>query len=198
MNSSCNARPDLVQAIQQITPIMVLDTRLKDEWIWQPAQHGTYTCSSGYFWLLQEQRGWDPDCDMKWIWRLKVYANIQHFIWLCSHLTFPTNARRHYCNMASTPGCTCCSSIMEDHLHCLRDCPHFKELWIHLRMREHIIFFSLTDATCWVKQMACGTLSLLFLAGLWQTRCWRNNSSIEEHSWQIEEVVRNKVSINES
>jgi hypothetical protein len=51
-------------------------------------------------------------------------------------------------------------------------------------------FFSLTDATGWVKQMACGTRSLLFLAGLWQAWCWRNNSIFEEHSWQIQEVVR--------
>jgi len=80
MNSSCNVQPDLVQAIQQITPPMVLDTLVKDEWTWQPTQHGTYTCSSCYFWLLQEQRGWDHNCDMKWIWRLKVSPNIQHFI----------------------------------------------------------------------------------------------------------------------
>jgi hypothetical protein len=47
---------DIVQAIQ-ITPPMILDTRLNDELTWQPAQQGKYTCSSGYFWLLQQQRG---------------------------------------------------------------------------------------------------------------------------------------------
>jgi hypothetical protein len=181
---------DIVQAIQQITPPMILDTRLNDEWAWQPEQQGKYTCSSGYFWLLQQQRGWDPNCDMRWIWRLKVPAKIQHFIWLCSHNALPTNARRHYCNMAASPGCTRCSSLMEDHLHCLRDCPHSKELWLRLGMGGQRDFFSLTETTTWVKQMACGTLSLLFLAGLWKAWCWRNNSIFEEQPCQIHEVVR--------
>ncbi|RHN57049.1 putative reverse transcriptase zinc-binding domain-containing protein [Medicago truncatula] len=77
--------------------------------------------------LFEEKRGWDPNCDMRWIWRLKVPAKIQHFIWLCSYNALPTNVCRHYCNMATSPGCTRCSSLMEDHLHCLRDCPHSKE-----------------------------------------------------------------------
>jgi len=47
---------DIVQAIEQITPLMILDTRLNDEWTWQPTQQGKYTCSSEYFWLLKHYK----------------------------------------------------------------------------------------------------------------------------------------------
>lgn len=97
---------------------------------------------------------------------------------------------RHYCNMAATPSCTRYSSLMEDLLHCLRDCPHSKELWLLLGLGGHMNFFSLTNAIGWVKQMACGTRSLLFLPRLWQAWCWRNNRLFEEHPLQIQEVVR--------
>jgi len=50
--------------------------------------------------------------------------------------------------------------------------------------------FSLTEAKTLVKQMASGPLAILFLAGLWQTWCWRNNSIFEEQPCQIHEVVR--------
>jgi len=79
---------------------------------------------------------------------------------------------------------------MENHLHCLRDFPHSMELWLRLGMGGQKDFFSLTESTTWVKQMACGTLSLLFLAGLWQAWCWRNNSIFEEQPYQIHEVAR--------
>lgn len=51
-------------------------------------------------------------------------------------------------------------------------------------------FFSLTETTTWVKQMACGTVSLLFLAELWEAWCWRNNSIFQEQPSQIHEVLR--------
>lgn len=76
---------------------------------------------------------------------------------------------------------------MEDHLHYLRDCPHYAFAW---EWEDKWIFFSLTEARIWVKQMACGTPSVLFLTGLWQTWCWRNNSIFELQPCQFYEVVR--------
>lgn len=63
----------------------------------------------------------------------------------------------------------------------LCDCPHSKELWLLLGLGGHMDFLSLTNVTGWVKQMACGTRSLLFLPGLWQTWCWRNNRLYEKN-----------------
>jgi hypothetical protein len=71
---------------------------------------------------------------MNWLWRLKVPAKLQHFLWLCFHNALPINARRHHCNMVASPSCTRCSSPIEDILHCLRDCPHSIEFWLGLNM----------------------------------------------------------------
>jgi hypothetical protein len=119
---------DIVHYIHQLPAPNNLDVRLQDAWTWRHAKKGEYTCSSGYYWLLQQNRDWNVNCNMNWLWRLKVPAKLQHFLWLCFHNALPINVRWHHCNMVSSPSCTRCSSPIEDILHCLRDCPHSKEL----------------------------------------------------------------------
>jgi len=79
---------DIVQYIHQLPAPNNLDVRLPDAWTWRHAKKGEYTCLSGYYWLLQQNRNWNVNC----------------------------------------------SSPMEDILHCLRDCPHSRELWLRLNM----------------------------------------------------------------
>jgi hypothetical protein len=80
---------------------------------------------------------------------------------------------------------------MEDLFHCLRECPYSKELWLRLGMSLHSNFFLQTDVIVWIHDdMACGATSTLFIAGLWQVWCWRNNMIFEHQHWKIHEVVR--------
>jgi hypothetical protein len=101
---------DIVHYIHQLPAPNNLDVRLQDVWTWRHAKKGKYTCSSGYHWLLQQNRDWNVNCNMNWLWRLKVPAKLQHFLWLCFHNVLPINARRHHCNMVASPSCTRCSS----------------------------------------------------------------------------------------
>lgn len=54
----------------QYTSPAVLDSGLTDTWSWNHAKQGAYTCANGYFWRLKQQRDWDDNCNMSWIWRL--------------------------------------------------------------------------------------------------------------------------------
>jgi len=88
------------------------------------------------------------------------------------------------------PSCTRCSSPMEDLCHCLHECPHYKELWLRIGMSLHLNYFLQTYVIVWIHDMVCGVASNLFIAGLWQSWCWRNNVIFEHQHWQIHEVVR--------
>lgn len=182
--------PALIETIQTVPAPMTLDPRLPDTWTWKHAAQGHYTCSNGYYWLLNQHRNWDVNINMRWIWRLKVPAKVQHFIWLCLHNALPTNARRHHCNMVASSSCTRCSSPMEDLLHCLRECPHSKEVWLRLGMGAHPNFFSQAETNSWIYDMIHSTSMYIFIAGLWQVWCWRNNMIFEEQPWRIHEVLR--------
>lgn len=182
--------PEIVALIQNIPTPLTLDPGLPDTWTWQPAIQGSYTCSSGYFWLLNQHRNWDTNINMKWIWRLKIPAKLQHFIWLCLHNALPTNARRHHCNMVASPSCTRCSSPMEDLFHCLRECPHSKEVWLRLGMGIHPYFFLQADLDTWIFDMVHSESMYIFIAGLWHVWCWRNNMIFEEQPWHLREVIK--------
>jgi len=91
-NGRCNLQglatmipTDIVHYIHQLPAPNNLDVRLQDVWTWRHAKKGEYTCSSGYYWLLQQNRDWNVNCNMNWLWRLKVPAKLQHFLWLCFH-----------------------------------------------------------------------------------------------------------------
>jgi len=113
---------------------------------------------------------------MNWLWRLKVPAKLQHFLWLCFHNALPINTCRNHCNMVASPSCTRCSSPIEDILHCLRDCPHSRELWFRLNMGHYNNFFSEFDVKVWLHEMTKSTSSILFITGVWYAWCWRNNT----------------------
>jgi len=106
-----------------------LDERLQDAWTLRHAKKDEYTCSSGYYWLFQQNRDLNVNCNMNWLWRLKVPSKLQHFLWLCFHNVL--HVCWHHCNMVASPSCTRCSSPIEDILHCLHDCPHSRELCLH-------------------------------------------------------------------
>jgi len=47
---------DIVHYIHKLPTPNNLDARLQDAWTWRHANKGEYTCSSGYHWLLQQNR----------------------------------------------------------------------------------------------------------------------------------------------
>ena len=157
-----------------------MDVRLQDAWTWRHAKKGAYTCSSGYYWPLQPNRDWNVNCKMNWLWRLKVPAKLQQFLCLCFHNVLPINVCRHHYNMVASPSHTCCSSPIEDILHCLRDCPHSKELWLRLNMGRYRNLFSTIDVENWLQEMTKGTSPILFVAEVWYAWCWRNNVIFED------------------
>ena len=57
----------IIQYIHQLPAPNNLDVRLQDAWTWRHAMKGEYTCSSGYYWLLQKNRDWNVNCNMKWL-----------------------------------------------------------------------------------------------------------------------------------
>jgi len=117
---------------------------------------------------------------MNCIWKLKVLEKSQHFICFATIIPSPTNARRHYCSMTTSSSCTCCSSPMEDLSHCLRECLYSKELWLRLGMSLHSTSFLQTNVKVWIHDMACSVAYNIFIAGLWQSWCWRNNMIFED------------------
>jgi len=116
---------------------------------------------------------------------IKVPAKLQNFLWLCFYNALPINVRQHHCNMVASPSCTRCSSPIEDILHCLRDCPHSRELWLRLNMGRYNTFFSEFDVKVWLHEMTKCTSAILFITGVWNVWCWRNNTIFEDQHWCI-------------
>lgn len=72
-----------------------------------------------------------------------------------------------YLAYASSPLCSRCSHPVERILHCLRDCPHSKEVWGRLGALawRH---FDAQGVYEWVPAQIRGGHSILFLAALWE------------------------------
>jgi len=62
---------DIVHYIHELPAPNNLDVRLQDASTSRHAKKGEYTCSSVYYWLLQQNRDWNGNCNMNWLWRLK-------------------------------------------------------------------------------------------------------------------------------
>lgn len=101
-----------------------------------------YTAASGYRWLLRTARDWNSSQNWEWVWKLPAPAKVQYLIWLILHRALPTNAFRHQRGLLTSHNCQRCSSNVEDIIHCLRDCPHARELWIRLGLVQHPWFLS--------------------------------------------------------
>ncbi|XP_057432083.1 uncharacterized protein LOC130724829 [Lotus japonicus] len=106
-----------------------------DAWRWQHRPDGLYTVASCYSWLRDQSHEGSDQRVWSRIWKLQIPEKYKFFLWLCLH-----NARRFTCQLASSPACTRCSHPLEDGLHCLRDCPHSKEIWL----RSGCAFYTLS------------------------------------------------------
>ncbi|MCH80050.1 ribonuclease H protein [Trifolium medium] len=80
--------PDFVKnTILSLRPYIVED--IPDVWVWHNSTTGVYTTKDAYEWLLKPLPI-NNHVNWKWIWKLKVPANIQFFVWQVVHGAIPT------------------------------------------------------------------------------------------------------------
>lgn len=123
------------------------------------------------------------------MWKTPVSAKVRHLLWLILHHAIPTNMMRHNRGMSLVGTCQRCSGSVEDILHCLRDCPHSREVWMRLGFWVHPTFFRIHDVKQWIQTFANGDMAVLFMAGVWWSWCWRNNMVLGDGSWSINDVT---------
>lgn len=116
------------------------------------------------------------DLSWNWIWKLPVSENIKLFIWLAFHNSVPTRSVLHHRNISPTEWCCKCQGVEEALLHCIRDCPLMKRIWVNLDFSDDS-FFQQTNVHLWLKQGAIGSRNTLFLACVWWAWKSRNAKS---------------------
>lgn len=177
----------ILEHLQHIEPVIVQNRR--DMWVWDSNDMGRFTVKDAYTWLQERNQTPTSLLDWRWVWRLKVPERIRIFIWLLLHNSIQTNSHRFRCNLSSSPSCARCSAAKEDALHCLRDCPHSREIW----MRAGALAwpgFQVSGCTDWVSRHAQGTNGIKFIACLWGAWKWRNNMIFEDSPWPVHEAWR--------
>ncbi|KAJ1383109.1 Reverse transcriptase zinc-binding domain [Sesbania bispinosa] len=110
-----------------------MNTYISDDWFWESERNGMYSVSFVYNWLMQNYRNFGSE-DVVWKhnWALiKLPDKLKFFSWQCLHNALPMNQKQFSCKISSSPACPRCSSQAETLIHCLRDCLHSKELWLH-------------------------------------------------------------------
>ncbi|KAL6499590.1 hypothetical protein OROGR_027500 [Orobanche gracilis] len=91
------------------------------------------------------------------------------FIWLSMHDAIQVNANGFRRNLVESAACSRCSSPWEDTMHCLRDCPHSKELWLKMGVVSWANF-NVLEIKEWI--------------------CSQALSSNGEHHWPLQEAWR--------
>lgn len=87
-----------------------------------------------YEWLNNKDIVTDPSRKSSWVWKLSVSETVRVFVWRSLQDALPTNDKRVGCNLAMSAACPRCSCSVEDIMHCLRDFPHAKELWMCIEL----------------------------------------------------------------
>ncbi|KAJ1399376.1 Reverse transcriptase zinc-binding domain [Sesbania bispinosa] len=124
------------------------NSQLHDSWSWDKDHPGAYLVGKAYNWLLHHHRSLQP-LDQIWrsVWALQLPEKLRFFVWQCLHDALPINQKRLAFKRSHIAHCPCCSASSESLIHCLRDCPHAKELWLRsdhvntARFDSHIWFF---------------------------------------------------------
>lgn len=68
--------------------------------------------------------------------------------------------------LVSSPACSMCSCQQEDILHCLRECPHSKEIWCRLEALAWPNFMNVNLRDCILSQLE--GLHVIFAAAIWK------------------------------
>ncbi|XP_057426454.1 uncharacterized protein LOC130719872 [Lotus japonicus] len=111
------------------------------------------------------------------------------FICLAIQNSLQVNVYRHHCHLAPSPVCTRYSTPLENRIHCLRDFPHSRELWMRMRALAWPGFLH-NDFCNLIRLQSKSNNGLRFIAGLWVIWKWRNNMIFEASPWSLEEAWR--------
>ncbi|KAA3475772.1 non-LTR retroelement reverse transcriptase-like [Gossypium australe] len=155
----------------------------RDRFSWKCTPDGKFTFRSAYE-LLSRNNNTDADMSWKAIWKLKVPERICTFLWLVLHGRIMTNERRARMGLASTAQCERCTTLSEDMLHLLRDCPISRSLWLRMVPTSLQREFFECGTSEWIKaNILCRTRArhgtewnVLFAVSLWWLWKWRNES----------------------
>src|ERR1044072_8595275 len=183
-----NLPGEILHNLQKVKP--VLDSNGGgDKWIWSSSNTGKYTVKDAYSWSMAPSQQGNIDEQWNWVWKTKIPEKLKMFMWLILHKALQVNAHRYHCKMAPSPNCTRCSGEIEDVLHCLRVCPHARELWSRLGALSWRNFNNM-EVKQWLKSQATGSNALKFISGIWWNWKWRNNAIFEDSVWSIDQVWR--------
>ena len=163
---------------------------IPDMMIWKQETSGQYSAKSGYEWLCSLNHQSPSDKSWMWVWRLKVPDKIKVFIWLLGHGALLTNCEHTRRHITLDPICDRCGLSMEDILHCLKDCPKSRNIWVWLRLWE-LDFFEENDTFTWIMKGAASSFATVFLAGIWWIWRARCREILTRDPWPEWEVLRN-------
>lgn len=168
LNTLATSIPMDISSTIQAKPVPThMDDSILDYWVWKGNKEGICQASADYQWLLSQSRVWDSSQNWDWIWRIGALAKVSRMLRLCIHNSLPTNSMRQRCGLVASVDCPRCSNSNESILHCLRDCPHAKEVWFRIGMADHNLFLDLTDVSSWIKYFVHDNQNTLFMAEIW-------------------------------
>lgn len=102
---------------------------MPDLWIWKPNISGAYSVGSAYKWLMGRGLPANSKGEWGWLWKLKLPANIQFFLWQVCHRAVPTRSILKRRGVAREEECPLCLTEQETIIHCLFSCPRAVQLW---------------------------------------------------------------------
>ena len=168
-----------------ITCSPIRQSEADDGWIWHPKVDGNY-----YGWLLDRCGRRANELSWKWVWRFKALEKVKHLLWFYLHEALPTNMLWCHRGMSQNPRCMRCSGEQESILHCIRDCPHAREMWLRLGFLQDPSFLSI-DIHQRLYAHAHRRNAVLFFLGLWWNWRWWNNMVLDTELWSIHMVMQN-------
>lgn len=158
--------------LAQIAQVNPSHSKGPDECIWQSNGKTTFSVSSAYNLLMEED--WDDE-DSKWAlaWRWPGLQRIRTFLWLAMHNRLLTNSERGRRHMSLDTQCGYCGHAEEDLNHILRACPLAVECW-KLLIPSHLLrpFFSSSFDAWFRSNLKKGTTSDCWCISF-GTLCWR-------------------------
>ncbi|KAL6555008.1 hypothetical protein OROGR_006266 [Orobanche gracilis] len=161
-----------------------------DAWRCTLRPDGNYTTAAGYAHLNALNRPPNSHPVWKRLWKLMVHEKCKFFMWLALHDSVPSNAYRHHCHLSPSAACARCSASVEDTVHCLRDCPHAKELWLRSGCDIFPNFFSL-NRWDWLSNVIMHKGAITYIINIWWIWRWRNDMCLGTKSWTLGHVQRN-------
>jgi hypothetical protein len=116
----------MVNNIKSLQPRIV--NGLPDVWTWHHSSSGVYSTKDAYSWFLNPLST-DNHLNWQWIWRLKLPASIQFFIWQVLHRSIPTKEVLYHRRVCNSNLCPRCLVAVESIDHCLFLCTDAVRVW---------------------------------------------------------------------